>query len=201
MRHLANLVGRETQYELQQDERTFAEQTTTRTVSSNYYFKNSVCGYLGIICRNEKLIMADVHDIVTRSYNMSRIKGSDTKPEIIVRKFLHAKGMRYRLHARQLPGKPDLTFKKYNTTVFVNGCFWHGHENCKYFSLPKTRTEWWRKKIEATKKRDQQVRTELKIMGWNTLTVWECELKPDKRDLTLNKIYNSITGKQKETNE
>lgn len=148
-----------------------------------------------------KSIMVDVHDIKTRSYNMRRIKGSNTKPEIIVRKFLHAKGLRYRLHSKQLPGKPDLTFKRYHTTVFINGCFWHGHGDCKYFNLPKTRTEWWRNKIEATKKRDHQVRTELKIMGWNFLTVWECELKPDKRDLTLNKIYNSITGKQKETND
>ena len=96
--------------------------------------------------------MADVHDKATRSYNMSRIRATDTKPEMIVRKYLHAKGFRYRLHKSNLPGKPDLVLPKYHTVIFVNGCFWHGHKGCKYFVLPKTETEWWKQKIEETKK-------------------------------------------------
>jgi DNA mismatch endonuclease (patch repair protein) len=94
--------------------------------------------------------MGDVHDKATRSYNMSRIRGKDTKPEMLVRKHLHACGFRYRLHNKNLPGKPDLTLKKYHTVIFVNGCFWHGHEGCKYFVLPKTKSDWWRNKIEET---------------------------------------------------
>jgi DNA mismatch endonuclease (patch repair protein) len=85
--------------------------------------------------------MADVHNKETRSYNMSRIKGKNTKPEMLVRKFLHANGFRYRLHVKNLPGKPDIVLPKYKTVIFIHGCFWHGHENCKYFVVPKTRTE------------------------------------------------------------
>jgi DNA mismatch endonuclease, patch repair protein len=87
--------------------------------------------------------MADVHDKETRSYNMSRIKGKDTKPEMLVRKFLHAKGFRYRLHVKNLPGKPDIVLPKYKTVIFVHGCFWHKHEGCKYFVVPKTRTDFF----------------------------------------------------------
>ena len=90
--------------------------------------------------------MADVHDTATRSFNMSRIKGKNTKPEMLVRNFLHAHGYRYRLHDKKLPGKPDIVLPKYKTAIFVHGCFWHGHTNCKYFVVPKTRTEWWRNK-------------------------------------------------------
>src|SRR6218665_2734895 len=98
--------------------------------------------------------MADVHSKEIRSYNMSRIKGKDTKPEILVRKFLFAKGLRYRLHDKQLPGKPDLVFPKYKKIVFIHGCFWHGHEGCKYFVVPKTRTDWWLSKINKNKEKD-----------------------------------------------
>ncbi|MGI8636005.1 MAG: very short patch repair endonuclease [Segetibacter sp.] len=91
--------------------------------------------------------MADVHDKETRSYNMSRIKGKDTKPEMLVRKFLHGEGFRYRIHAKNLPGKPDIVLPKYKTVIFVHGCFWHGHEGGKYYVVPKTRTEWWLNKI------------------------------------------------------
>src|SRR5436853_4931747 len=98
--------------------------------------------------------MADVHDKKTRSYNMSRIKGKNTKPEILVRKYLHSKGFRFRLHDKKLPGKPDIVLPKYNTVIFVHGCFWHGHQNCKYAALPKTRTIWWGKKIERNKELD-----------------------------------------------
>lgn len=137
--------------------------------------------------------MADVHDIATRSYNMSQIKGKDTKPELLVRKYLHAHGIRYRLHNKNLPGKPDLTLTKYHKVIFVNGCFWHGHKGCKYFVLPKTRTEWWQDKIEETIKRDNKNMMDLKERGWNSLVIWECELKPEKRNTTLKNILFTIT--------
>ncbi len=95
--------------------------------------------------------MADVHSKETRSYNMSQIKSRNTKPEMLVKKFLHAHGFRYRLHVKDLPGKPDLVLPKYKTVIFIHGCFWHGHENCKYFVVPKTRTEWWLTKIDPIK--------------------------------------------------
>lgn len=141
--------------------------------------------------------MADVHDEHTRSYNMSRIKGQNTKPELLVRKFLHGKGLRYSLHNKSLPGKPDLCFRKYMKVLFVNGCFWHGHENCKYFKLPETRTDWWNNKINATIQRDRKKIEELLLLGWDSLIIWECELKPGKREHTLNSIYLSITGGEK----
>jgi len=112
---------------------------------------------------------------------MSQIKGKDTKPEMLVRKFLFSNGFRYRLHNKKLPGKPDLVFPKYRTVLFVHGCFWHGHENCKYFVVPKTRTEWWLNKINGNKKRDHNNIKLLKEEGWKVITVWGCELKPDKR--------------------
>lgn len=87
--------------------------------------------------------MADVHTAVVRTYNMSRIRSKNTKPEIIVRKALFASGFRFRLHEKKLPGKPDLVLRKYKAVIFIHGCFWHGHENCKYFRVPKTKTEWW----------------------------------------------------------
>jgi DNA mismatch endonuclease, patch repair protein len=137
--------------------------------------------------------MTDVHNKNTRSFNMSRIKGLDTKPELLVRKCLHGKGLRYSLHNKSLPGKPDLCFKKYMKVLFINGCFWHGHNNCKYFKLPATRTEWWKNKIEATRERDKRKIEELDDLGWNSLIVWECDLKPQKREQTLNSIYLSVT--------
>lgn len=141
--------------------------------------------------------MADVHDKRTRSYNMSRIKGKNTKPEMLVRKFLHGKGLRYGLHNKGLPGTPDLCFRKYKKVLFINGCFWHGHKNCKYFKLPATRTVWWKNKINATIQRDKKKIEELLFLGWDSLTVWECELKPDKREHTLNNIYLAIVGGEK----
>jgi DNA mismatch endonuclease (patch repair protein) len=137
--------------------------------------------------------MADVHDIATRSYNMRRIRGKDTKPEMLVRKYLHANGLRYRLHNKNLPGKPDLTLSKYHTVIFVNGCFWHGHKGCKYFVIPKTRTEWWKEKIGETVIRDNKSMKELNQLGWNSIVIWECELKPEKRIATLESLYNIIT--------
>lgn len=136
--------------------------------------------------------MADVHDKETRSYNMSRIKGKDTKPEILVRKFLFKKGFRYRLHKKDLPGKPDLVLKKYKTVIFVNGCFWHGHEGCKYFVIPKTRTEWWRNKIRRTQIKDAKNIANLRESGWNVIVIWECELKKDKTEKTLKSLVKKL---------
>lgn len=119
----------------------------------------------------------DVHDPHTRSYNMSRIRGKDTKPELLIRKFLFAHGFRFRLHAAKLPGKPDIVLPKYKTVIFVNGCFWHGHENCKYFVLPKTRTDWWKDKIEKNILNDTLKQTQLIKLGYNVIIIWECEIK------------------------
>ena len=91
--------------------------------------------------------MADVHSKATRSFNMSKIKGKDTKPEMLVRKFLHANGFRYRLHVKDLPGKPDIVLPKYKTVILIHGCFWHIHNDCKYFVVPKTKTGWWMEKL------------------------------------------------------
>jgi DNA mismatch endonuclease, patch repair protein len=139
--------------------------------------------------------MADVHDRATRSRNMSRIRATDTKPEIIVRKYLHRKGLRYGLHNRKLPGKPDLVLRKYNTVIFVNGCFWHGHRNCRYFVLPKTRTEWWQEKIEKNQSRDMDTCIRLSESGWKVLVVWECELKKGKKDTTLKILFTNIVDR------
>lgn len=140
--------------------------------------------------------MADVHEPKTRSYNMSQISGKDTKPEMIVRKYLHANGFRYRLHVKDLPGKPDLVLPKYNSVIFVHGCFWHAHEGCKYFKIPETRTKWWKKKLYGNKKRDEKNIEELKEMGWNVIVIWECELKPYKKEKTLKSLAEEIVKNQ-----
>ena len=134
----------------------------------------------------------DVHDKQTRSYNMSCIKGKNTKPEEIVRKALFSNGFRYRKNDRRLPGTPDIVLPKYRTVIFVNGCFWHGHKECKYFVVPKTNTEFWLNKINSNIDRDAIKATQLKELGWRVITVWECELKKDKREQTLENIINMI---------
>lgn len=136
--------------------------------------------------------MTDVHDIKTRSFNMSQIKGKDTKPEILIRKFLFSKGFRYRINDKKLPGKPDIVLTKYKIVIFVHGCFWHGHENCKYFVIPKTRTDWWLKKIARNKQLDCNNLQVLRELGWKVLTVFECELKKNIRDKTLNELISEI---------
>lgn len=136
--------------------------------------------------------MSDVHDKERRSYNMSRIKGKDTKPEIQVRKFLFANGFRYKLHDKKLPGKPDIVLPKLRTAIFVHGCFWHGHDNCRYFVVPKTRTEFWLDKIEGNKQRDLENFSQLRKEGWKVFTIFECELKGDKQVRTFNKILTRL---------
>jgi DNA mismatch endonuclease (patch repair protein) len=134
----------------------------------------------------------DVHEPSVRSYNMSRIKSGDTKPEILVRKFLFAQGFRFRLHVKTLPGKPDIVLPKYQTAIFVNGCFWHGHHGCKYFVVPKTRTSWWSSKIQKNKENDIRNLKRLNQSGWRVLTIFECELKSKNRNRTLEKLITKI---------
>ncbi len=122
--------------------------------------------------------MTDIVDRATRSRMMSGIRGKNTRPEILVRKALHAQGFRFRLHDKTLPGKPDIVLKKHKTVVFVHGCFWHGHD-CKHFKWPKTRPDFWKGKIEGNKERDQKHQRQLEEMGWVVKVVWECELKDD----------------------
>lgn len=136
--------------------------------------------------------MADVHDRQTRSYNMSKIKGKDTKPELLVRKFLFSQKFRYRLHATNLPGKPDIVLPKHKTVIFINGCFWHGHKGCSFFVLPKTRTEWWLQKINATRQRDLDAKKTLKEQGWKVITIWQCDLRKKNRENTLNRLVSEI---------
>lgn len=120
-----------------------------------------------------------------RHKNMASIRSANTKPEILVRKYLWRQGFRYRLNNPRLPGHPDIVLRKYRTCVFVNGCFWHGHEGCKYFRMPKTNTAFWEKKINRNRERDKQEQKKLAEMGWHVIVVWECELKPNKREMTL----------------
>lgn len=134
--------------------------------------------------------MADVHSKETRSYNMSRIRSKDTKPEMLVRKFLHKTGFRYRLQSNNLPGKPDIILKKYKTIIFINGCFWHGHQGCRYFVIPKSRIEYWTNKITGNMKRDVQVYKELEQLGWKVIIIWECRLKKAFREEELNYLKN-----------
>lgn len=124
--------------------------------------------------------MADVVDTKTRSRMMSGIRGKDTKPELVIRKKLHALGFRYKLHDKKLPGKPDLVFPKYNAVIFVNGCFWHGH-NCHLFKWPTSREEFWRNKITRTKEKDRENIEKLLKDGWRILQIWECALKGRER--------------------
>lgn len=133
----------------------------------------------------------DVHSPEIRSYNMSRIRGKNTKPEIYLRSMLHREGFRFRLHDRQLPGNPDIVLPRYKSVVFVNGCFWHRHEGCQYSYMPKTRQEFWSKKFADTVLRDQAKQKQLQEAGWNVIVVWECELKHDPESL-IKKISNKI---------
>jgi len=136
--------------------------------------------------------MADVHSKAIRSYNMSRIKGKDTKPEMLVRRFLHKNGFRYRLHGKGMPGKPDIVLPKYKTVIFIHGCFWHGHEGCRYYVVPKTRTEWWVNKINGNISKDSRAEAALISQGWTILKIWGCELKSKILIETLNTLLDSL---------
>ena len=146
--------------------------------------------------------MADIKSKVDRSSNMAAIKGEDTKPEMIVRKYLFSKGLRYRLHIRSLPGNPDIFLPKYKTVVFINGCFWHGHEGCKYYRLPKSNVEFWETKITNNINRDFLNEIKLKELGWRVIRIWECEIKMVKdRNKSLERLYNQIVKKPTQYHE
>ncbi len=136
--------------------------------------------------------MADVHDPKTRSYNMSRIRSNDTGPEMLLRRFLFSRGFRYRLHVKNLPGKPDIVLPKYKTVIFVHGCFWHGHEGCRYFAVPKTRTDWWLDKINRNRELDALHEAELRKSGWQVLTIFGCELKKRTLADTLSALEKKL---------
>lgn len=125
--------------------------------------------------------MADIFTPEKRHDIMAAVKGKDTKPEMLVRRFLHAAGFRYRLYDRKLPGCPDLVFPSLHTVIFIHGCFWHGHENCKYSHLPKSNEEFWRNKILRNSERDSRVKIELEKQSCNVIVIWECDLKNKSR--------------------
>jgi DNA mismatch endonuclease (patch repair protein) len=122
---------------------------------------------------------------------MSKIRSKDTKPEMLVRKYLFSKGFRYRLHSNKLSGKPDLVLSKYKTVIFVHGCFWHGH-GCRYSHIPKTRTEWWEEKVTKNQRKDNANLDKIRAEGWKVLTVWECELKGNLAEETLFELVNKL---------
>ena len=136
--------------------------------------------------------MSDHLTIEQRHKNMAAVKSKDTKPEMVVRKYLWSRGFRYRVNNPRLPGHPDIVLRKYHTCIFVNGCFWHGHEGCKYFRMPKTNTEFWERKISRNKERDREEQKKLARMGWHCITVWECELKGERREKTLESLEYTL---------
>lgn len=138
--------------------------------------------------------MADVHSKEVRSFNMRQIRSKNTRPELIVREYLFAKGLRFRLHCKELPGKPDIVLPKYRTVIFVHGCFWHGHEGCKYFVIPKTNTEWWLNKINRTRQLDVQQVKKLKLDNWDVITLFECQLKKDNMESALNEVIRKLNN-------
>ena len=137
--------------------------------------------------------MSDTLSQTQRSYNMSRIRGKNTKPEILVRKGLHARGFRFRLHNKKLPGSPDIVLPKYGVVIMVNGCFWHGHKGCRYTTKPKTNVEFWEAKIARNRHRDEVTAAHLEALGWHVITVWECELRGvGKADVRIDSLVEEI---------
>lgn len=128
-----------------------------------------------------------------RSLLMSKVKSKNTMIELVVRKFLFSKGFRYRVNVKTMPGTPDIVLKNYRTVIFVNGCFWHGHD-CSIYKIPKTRVEFWQNKIERNRERDVKVRNQLRQLGWRTMVIWECQLKVKVRQQTLEEVANLLYG-------
>lgn len=136
--------------------------------------------------------MPDIMTPQQRHDTMSHIRAKNTKPEVIVRQYLHAARFRFRIHVKMLPGCPDLVLPKYRTCIFVNGCFWHGHRGCRYATRPKSNAEFWQNKIRNNIRRDELSVQTLETMGWKVITVWECELKKDKCADTLPSLVDQI---------
>lgn len=140
--------------------------------------------------------MADVMTPEQRHRCMAAIRSKDTKPEMIVRKYLFSRGLRFRVQVRKLPGNPDIVLPKYKTVIFVNGCFWHGHRECRFFRLPKSNIEFWREKIERNVARDVQNEKALAALGWRVIRVWECEIKAVAgRESCLRDLYDNVVGR------
>lgn len=135
-----------------------------------------------------------------RSWNMAQIKGKDTKIEVRVRQYLFSKGFRFRKNDKRFPGKPDVVLPKYKTVIFINGCFWHMHEGCKQGRLPKSNVEYWEEKLGKNVANDRKHIQQLMEMGWNPITIWECELKNDF-DITMQKVVNLIRSQKEVHNE
>lgn len=143
--------------------------------------------------------MADRMTAEQRHRCMSRIRGKDTKPELMVRRFLYAHGYRFRLHVKRLPGTPDIVMRRLRTVILVNGCFWHGHTladgtPCRLFVMPRSRREFWEKKIYRNQERDIEVRSKLTSMGWNVISLWECDLQPKVAQMTLQRLLMTLNG-------
>ena len=136
--------------------------------------------------------MSDVHSAKTRSYNMSQIKGKNTKPEIIVRRFLFSKGFRYRVNDKRYPGHPDIVLPKYKTAIFINGCFWHVHKGCKYFVWPQNNSSFWETKLLSNSERDRKNYEKLISIGWKVIIIWECELRNGQKEERLKQAAIEI---------
>jgi len=135
-----------------------------------------------------KKLAVDIYSLQKRSDIMSKISGKDTKPEIIIRKLAHSLGYRFRLHKKNLPGKPDIVFPKYKKVIFVNGCFWHGHKNCNRSKLPATNKKFWEGKIDGNKKKDKSNHIKLKKIGWDYLIIWQCKISKKNYSKLCNQI-------------
>jgi DNA mismatch endonuclease, patch repair protein len=135
--------------------------------------------------------MADVHTPAQRSFNMSRIRGRDTKPERVLRSLLHRAGLRFRLHRRDLPGKPDIVLPKHRAVVLVHGCYWHRHPGCRYATTPATNVPFWRQKFAGTVERDRKGEMALKALGWRVFVVWECDIR-SRPEYVAGEICRSI---------
>lgn len=152
------------------------------------YHKLNIYSYLIVSSRQILTFTSTMPDKLNpqqRHKCMQSIRSKNTTPELLVRRFLFAHGFRYRLNVKKLPGTPDIVLRKYRTAIFINGCFWHGHNGCRYFVMPKTNTGFWQAKITRNQERDLQRRIDLRKLGWHTITIWECQLKPKNREQTL----------------
>ena len=148
--------------------------------------------YSFAIFADESFIMADTMTMFQRHYTMSRVHSASTKPELKLRQALWRLGFRYRVNDKRLPGKPDIVLPKYRTVIFIHGCFWHGHKDCKFYTAPKTNTEFWTAKITRNKERDQEVWRQLEAKGWSVIIVWECQLKKAALDETIGRVRAEI---------
>jgi DNA mismatch endonuclease (patch repair protein) len=152
----------------------------------------AMCHEVSLLLSQKESLMSDIHTPAQRHRNMAAIHSNNTKPELILRKELWHLGFRYRINVKRLPGSPDIVLPKYRTVIFVHGCFWHGHKDCKNASTPKTNTDFWKAKITRNKERDQEVWRKLEAKGWSVIIVWECQLKKAALDETIGRVKAEI---------